>query len=260
MHEQLHVARANTISALGKYQSAAELEQAYIDTVARVRTSEFIVHTLRREEISLSKSITARSAQERASQDRVKFLTEALSQLENRMLQLEATLSDLSAEHDRLTVSDSSLEAATAAYAESCAEIVELERVMAEFEADNSSESLATLKANARPRVEELISILTFFERKQADVCERKFSALADVIDREENRLRYLTLQRELRVLRGQDSMDMSVDFESGDIDRQKRRLKDLHEDVQQSEQKRMQLADRIEELKEELERMRGLN
>jgi chromosome segregation ATPase len=253
MHEQLHVARANTISALGKYQSAAELEQAYIDTVARVRTSEFIVHTLRREEISLSKSITARSAQERASQDRVKFLTEALSQL-------EATLSDLSAEHDRLTVSDSSLEAATAAYAESCAEIVELERVMAEFEADNSSESLATLKANARPRVEELISILTFFERKQADVCERKFSALADVIDREENRLRYLTLQRELRVLRGQDSMDLSVDFDSGDIDRQKRRLKDLHEDVQESEQKRMQLADRIEELKGELERMRGLN
>lgn len=243
--------------ATGDFSSAEELEKAYMRSVGGVRAMEFFVRTLRKQVADLEKKENASSRSEKALDTRMQFLADAKSQLDVRIKQLEGELVSLQSQRSVASHVAVELEDAKRLHSEKLNQLEQLEKKRETMRVAPVVSSVPSLKARARDQIQQLLSELEFFEQKQGEVCEKKFSAFSAIIDQEEARLKYLTLQRELKVLQGHDTMDLGVDFEAADIDRQKQRLVDLHTSVQASEAKRGALAGRISELYADLEYLR---
>lgn len=98
--------------------------------------------------------------------------------------------------------------------------------------------------------INDLISHLIDVESHYAKLCEFKMESLSSLMELHEKKLKLYQMQREYLDEFGNDEDVIHMDFESGDIEVDKVRLKKLHMEVKFCDDARSTCSNRIDELK----------
>ena len=107
-----------------------------------------------------------------------------------------------------------------------------------------------SLQSEASSVINELVSELTLLESHYGKQCDSKMESLSDLMELHEKKLRLYQMQRECLDEFGPTVGEVEIDFESGDIEFDKTRLKKLHKELKFCDEARNACSVRIDELK----------
>jgi hypothetical protein len=246
---------------LGEYKTLSSLESQHLTLIGKSRALGFLVSELTERKLRLSGQLA--DLNEHNLKTQLDTAQRSYQQVQNQIAVAEKHLADLMAIKNQPIPTFSDLDSLKADCANLETEIRNLSLQLPSQKAYTAdSGDIAELRKEAKSKIEQLINSLKSLEEHQSKVCEAKMDSLSHMIELEEKRLYLFHLRRELFGLIGDDTrssmgmklMDGLVDFESRDVDFERKRLSYAHEDLQACEQKRISINERISQLQHVLD------